>query len=314
MRAFLAILPAVSDRCPARPLQLCQRMSSLPRNTKQAATDLRHRINAGRVAVQSQIGFFGKLFGNVASDWKADNTRVTFADFAISERILQALREDFPKDDFISEEAVPADETLSLEAQYAWVLDPVDGTNNYALGFPACAIALALLRDGEPLYGYVYDHSSGCLIEGGPEHGLFVDGRKRLVDDDPTGADKAPQPLIGLHFPLSETDLTALAPLLAKAKVRSFGSIALATALTATGYLAGMFETKGHLWDYAAGVALLLAAGRELAFQGQAPFPLRTFSYQSPPARFIAGRHGQVQRLKDCIGGNWVFYRTSEHP
>ena len=60
---------------------------------------LRHRINAGRVAVKAQTAFFGRQFGQVASEWKADDTRVTFADFAISENVFAALRRDFAEDD-----------------------------------------------------------------------------------------------------------------------------------------------------------------------------------------------------------------------
>ncbi len=267
--------------------------------------ELRHRMNAGRVAVQSQIAFFGKLFGNVASDWKEDNSRVTFADFAISERIMHALREDFPRDDFISEEAVPADEMIQLEATYAWVLDPVDGTNNYALGFSACAISLALLREGEPIYGYIYDHSSGSLIEGGPGVGLLIDGRKVIT---PASAQNDSQVLLGLHFPMADSDLKALAPLLTKNKVRALGSIALSSALTATGYLGVIFETKGHLWDIAAGVALMLGAGRKVIFQGEVPFPVRTFRYGSQPTRMIAGDEKRVDSVVKCLGGVWLSY------
>ncbi len=280
-------------------------MPRLSNHSRCAAVELRHRMNAGRVAVQSQITFFGKLCGNVASDWKEDNSRVTFADFAISERILHALREDFPRDDFISEEAVPADEMIQLEATYAWVLDPVDGTNNYALGFSACAISLALLRDGEPIYGYVYDHSSGSLIEGGPGVGLLIDGRKVIAL---ASKQKDSQVLLGLHFPMTDSDLRALAPLLTENKVRALGSIALSCALTATGYLGGVFETKGHLWDIAAGVALMLGAGRKVAFQVETPFPVRSFCFHSPPPRMIAGDQKQVDFIVKCLGGDWLFY------
>ena len=55
-------------------------------------TKLRHRINAGRVAVRNQIAFFGRQFGEVTSEWKEDDTRVTFADFAISEKLFAELR------------------------------------------------------------------------------------------------------------------------------------------------------------------------------------------------------------------------------
>ena len=50
--------------------------------------DIRHRINAGRVALLSQVDFFERNLGLIASEWKEDDTRVTFADFAISEKIL----------------------------------------------------------------------------------------------------------------------------------------------------------------------------------------------------------------------------------
>ena len=52
---------------------------------------VRHRINAGRVAIRSQISFFSRQFGQVSSEWKPDETRVTFADFAISEKLTSEL-------------------------------------------------------------------------------------------------------------------------------------------------------------------------------------------------------------------------------
>ena len=55
---------------------------------------VRHRINAGRVAIQNQIAFFTRQFGEVISEWKEDDTRVTFADFAISEKVFAELRKD----------------------------------------------------------------------------------------------------------------------------------------------------------------------------------------------------------------------------
>jgi myo-inositol-1(or 4)-monophosphatase len=107
---------------------------------------------------------------------EGDETRVTFADFAISENILTELRRSFPDDDFLSEEGNPADEVLPLRARFAWLLDPIDGTNNYALGMPACAISLALLRDGEPLYGFVYDLGREGWSRAGPASACSTTG------------------------------------------------------------------------------------------------------------------------------------------
>mgnify|MGYP001439301154 FL=1 len=122
-------------------------------------TKIRHRVNAGRVAIKGQISFFRRHFGQVTSDWKADASRVTFADIAISENLFSSLNQDFAKDDFCSEEMSSDDSPMHIESEFAWVLDPIDGTNNFALGFPLCGISLALLHEGVPVYGFVYDFS-----------------------------------------------------------------------------------------------------------------------------------------------------------
>ena len=141
-------------------------------------TALKHRVNAARIAVKNQVAFFREQFGQVASEWKVDDTRVTFADFAISENVSAELRRYFAKDDFCSEESNPADEVLSLKSKYAWVIDPIDGTNNFALGIPACAISLAIIKNGEPIYGIVYDFGGDRLIEGGEGEGVLINQRR----------------------------------------------------------------------------------------------------------------------------------------
>ncbi|MGZ0654354.1 inositol monophosphatase family protein [Coraliomargarita sp. W4R72] len=251
----------------------------------QLDSQLRHRINAGRVAVRDQIAFFGRQFGDVSSEWKEDDTRVTFADFAISEKIFAELRRDFPQDDYCSEEASPLDEVLELEARFAWVVDPIDGTNNYALGCSFCAISLALLLDGVPIYGFIYDHSTEDLLEGGPERGLFRNQKK--VDRNATVADA--QTMIGLHFPMPAEQLETLAPLLAKYRVRCIGSGALTAAYVATGYLTGVIDYRVKVWDIAAAYALCQAAGLRWVFMGNSPFPLRSFHPQMDFSPYYAG-------------------------
>ena len=123
-------------------------------------------MNAARVAIRNQTGFFNQQRGRVVSEWKPDETRVPFADFAISEKVCEELRRSFPEDQFLSEESGLLDEVVPVESRYAWVLDPIDGTNNYALGMSACAISLALLKQGKPVYGLIYDGSTGELCNG----------------------------------------------------------------------------------------------------------------------------------------------------
>ena len=259
---------------------------------------LRHRINAGRVAVKAQTAFFGRQFGQVASEWKEDDTRVTFADFAISENVFAALRRDFAEDDYCSEEANPLDEVLTLGAGFAWVIDPIDGTNNYALGFPVCAISLALLYDGMPVYGFIYDYSTDALLEGGAGFGL--QRNQKTVNRDRMAADA--QTMLGLHFPIDLELLDKLKPLLAKYRVRCLGSGALSAAYVATGYLTGVVDFRVKVWDIAAAYALCAGAGVTFKFIEASPFPLRAFHPQMDFCPYLAGTEAVCEELQCQLG------------
>jgi myo-inositol-1(or 4)-monophosphatase len=261
---------------------------------------LRHRINAGRVAVKTQTAFFGRQFGQVASEWKEDDTRVTFADFAISENVFAALRRDFAEDDYCSEEASPLDEVIELRDGFTWVIDPIDGTNNYALGFPICAISLALLHQGVPLYGFIYDYSTDALLEGGA--GFGVKRNQQKVDRDRLAADA--QTMLGLHFPMDVVLLDQLKPLLAKYRVRCLGSGALSAAYVATGYLTGVVDFRVKVWDIAAAYALCMGAGVEFTFVKESPFPLTRFHPRMDFCPYWAGTESFCSELQAQLGGH----------
>lgn len=248
---------------------------------------LRHRINAGREAVKNQCRFFRQQFGAVLSEWKADDTRVTFADFAISEMIFKELRQSFPDDHFCSEESNPGDEIIQLNNRYCWVLDPIDGTNNYALGMTFCAISLALLKDGQPAYGLVYDFSRDEFIQGGP--GLGIQRGSANWKLNTTEVIDERSAVVGAHFPLPAEHLQILAPLLTGFRLRSFGSGTLNLAYTAMGVLDGCIDFKVKVWDIAASAALTRAAGREMHFLSADPFPLKEFHADAPTLAYVAG-------------------------
>ena len=261
--------------------------------------EFRHRINAGRSAVRAQVPFFRRQFGQVASEWKEDDTRVTFADFAISEKAFADLRRDFPGDDYCSEEMSPQDEILKLSSPFGWVIDPVDGTNNFALGFPVCAISLALLHEGLPAYGFLYDYACDCLLEGGPGFGLLRDGRKLKRDAHTAEA----QTMLGLHFPMECTLTERLSPLLAKYRGRCMGSGALTAAYVATGYLTGAVDFRVKTWDIAASYALCLGAGVGFWFVGEAPFPMRAFHPSAKSCPYYAGTSNICEEIAECLDG-----------
>lgn len=259
---------------------------------------IRHRINAGRVALKNQIDFFEKNLGLVTSEWKDDDTRVTFADFAISEKMFSELRASFPQDHFFSEESNPQDEAVTLEQPFAWVLDPIDGTNNYFLGVPICAISLALLHKGTPIYGFIYDSLRKRLIQGGPKFGL-QDGCDRAKAEDEALDPK--KTTVALHFPMKGEQLERLNPLLNTYRVRASGSAALNVAYAAIGKLSGTLDFKVKVWDIAAGYALMLAGGGEFRFIGEPAFPMKTFDVSGDYTPFYAGSKAVVEYLDGLL-------------
>ena len=271
---------------------------SKQQNPRMSDVKLKHRINAGRAAVNAQKAFLRRQFGQVTSEWKADATRVTFADFAISENISTELRRDFPEDVYCSEEANPQDEVLSLtDTKFAWVIDPIDGTNNYALGFPICAISLALLCEGTPIYGFIYDYSTDALLEGGP--GMHVFSNQKKIKNVHESSDT--QVIFGVHFPMDAELLDQLKPLLTKYRVRSVGSSALSAVYVATGYLDGMVDARCKVWDIAAACAICAGAGVEFEFLEASPFPLKSFHARMSFCPYFAARKPFYDELKACL-------------
>ena len=129
---------------------------------------------------------------------------MTIVDETISHQLFSQLEKDFSNDDFCSEEGAETIEPIPTESEFCWVLDPVDGTNNYAVGVPECCISLGLLRHGMPVYGFIYDYGRDNLLQGGKEFGS-VEGTKpvhaatNLVNEKLTFC---------MHFPFLPSPLT----------------------------------------------------------------------------------------------------------
>ena len=273
--------------------------SSPSQETPPGPAPLEARIAAAREAVLAQVDFLHREFGRVESRWKSDGTRVTAADIAISERIFAALCARFPGDQFFSEELTDSGVPIPVTSRFCWVLDPIDGTNNFALGLPACAISLGLMEAGEPVYGVVYDHGRRRLIHGGPGRGVW-DG------DEPAHVATAPltkESLIGLHSPLDKA-LTPLAEAIMTAfKIRGLGSATLHLAYVATGMLDGAVDFNVKIWDLAAAIALCRGAGGEVRFLNGPQLPLRTFDLHMGRIVYIAGSAALCDRLEALFKG-----------
>ncbi len=259
--------------------------------------ELLSRIDAGKAAVLSQTELLHREFGHTQSHWKSDGTRVTPVDIAISENIFAALRPHFSADEFLSEELADFKDPIPLKARFAWILDPIDGTNNYATGIVHCAISLALFENGQPVYGIIYDLSRRVLIHGGPGFGLWDGTRLASVKTDQPN----PQSMLGFHSPYEKAMAQHAATIVENFKIRGLGSSTLHLAYVAIGILDGTVDHNVKIWDIAAAIPLCIAGGGEVQFLNGEQFPLRVFDLKMSRIQYVAGNTAMCKRLRELL-------------
>ena len=237
-------------------------------------------------------------FGRARTEIKHDGTKVTAVDLAISEHIMAAITRQFPADQFFSEELTPTEAPVPVTARFCWVLDPIDGTNNYANGISHCAISLGLLENGYPIYGVIYDLARRTLIQGGPGRGVWDGDKPARVRPEAPGRHS----LIGFHSPVDKSYANEGKRLIENFKIRGLGSSTLHLAYAAVGLLNGVVDHNNKVWDIAAACALLSEAGVEIHYLENPPFPLREFSLKAPRVQYAAGNAAMVKRLRAVLG------------
>lgn len=259
---------------------------------------LEARIAYGKKTVLDKVAYFTAQFGDVASQWKFDGSRVTEADLHLSKVFSEVIGEAFPGDQFFSEELEHGEVPLQVKPGYSWLLDPIDGTNNFARSIPNCSISLALLKDGNPIYGYIYDHGTRKLIHGGVKQGLWIDDQlvKRKSTEQNRQSLIATQTLATVEAMLDDDALRM------EFKLRAFGSSAIHMAYTALGWLDGVIAHRVKAWDIAGGMPLLAAVGGSTRFFDTEVFPMKTFNSKGEGFGHIAGSHELCDSIEETLG------------
>jgi myo-inositol-1(or 4)-monophosphatase len=184
---------------------------------------------------------------------------VTEADVASQEAIREIVLNTCPDHAFISEEG---DSGAPLDAEYCWVVDPLDGTTNYVHQVPHYAVSVALLERGKPLAGVVYDPVSQECFSARRGQGARLNGRVLRTSSitDLKQAVVAASFSSRVRFPSPEIDQFVAALELSQA-VRRTGSAALNLCYVAAGRFDAFWALTTRAWDVAAGVLLVEEAG-----------------------------------------------------
>jgi myo-inositol-1(or 4)-monophosphatase len=184
---------------------------------------------------------------------------VTEADKASEAAIIPLLAQAFPHHRILSEEGGGN----HTESEWVWIVDPLDGTTNFAHGYPHFAVSIALQRNGATVVAVVYDAMQDELFTARQGAGAHCNGRPIRVSTTP-GLERS---LLTSGFPYdrqtnARNNVDHFADLLMRShSVLHSGSAALDLAYVACGRLDGYWEFKLSPWDYAAGWLLVLEAG-----------------------------------------------------
>ncbi|MDR0564632.1 MAG: inositol monophosphatase [Azoarcus sp.] len=204
---------------------------------------------------------------------KAPNDFVTDVDRAAESVIVDILREAFPDHGILAEESGRSE--AENQAEYVWVIDPLDGTTNFIHGFPQYAVSIALTRKGVSEHAVIFNPVSNELFTASRGRGAFMNDRRIRVSRRLRLADA----LLGTGFPFrqfshAEAYIAMFRELTQKsAGLRRAGAAALDLAFVACGRLDGFWEIGLSPWDMAAGTLLIQEAGGFVAdFDGEGEF------------------------------------------
>jgi myo-inositol-1(or 4)-monophosphatase len=215
---------------------------------------------------------------------KRDGTLVTDADLAIQEALGREIARVFPRDGLVGEEG-PIGEPR-YPARYAWILDPIDGTNNFARGMPGFTVSVGVLRDRVPFAGAVYDPVARWLFTAGAGRGAWLNDRPLRVRGEPL----AGEALFAIRTPCATGLPDFVDGWMRRHRVRRFGSTALHLCYVALGGLDFVHDDRASLWDIAGAAPVLLEAGGVLTTDDGAPvFPVSDAQAAGGPIAFLAG-------------------------
>ena len=184
---------------------------------------------------------------------KADRSPVTSADLEVNRLLAASLLGAFPEDGWLSEESPDTADRLSKSR--VWVVDPIDGTKAFIKRRPHFVISAALVQDGQPVLGAIYNPSTCELF-------FAAKGGGARLNDKPIQANAPATSRLVLLVNQSELDAGRFRTLGVTADCRSLGSIAYSLALVAAGVAPAMltFERENE-WDLAAATVLIREAG-----------------------------------------------------
>jgi myo-inositol-1(or 4)-monophosphatase len=237
---------------------------------------LNFAIQAARDAGQILAERFGRA---IQITHKGDIDIVTEADVASERLITERIRSYYPRHAILAEESGATLAINDQQSEFRWIIDPLDGTTNYAHGYPCFCVSIALEHKGRIEVGVIYDPTRDEMYAAERGAGATLNGRSIRVSE----VDDLNRAMLCTGFPYDVRERGDFARhfsnfIMHAQAVRRDGSAALDLAYVACGKFDGFWEEGLNPWDVAAGVLLIEeAGGRVSRYDGSA------FDIYTPP-------------------------------
>ena len=248
---------------------------------------LNFAIETARDAGHILLEKFGRKI-NVSK--KGDINLVTEADLASEALIIERIKSYYPKHSILAEEAGNA-VVIGGENTWKWIIDPLDGTTNFAHGYPCFCVTIALEHDSEIVLGVTYDPTRDEMFAAERGRGATLNGKPIRVSE--TEALSEALIVTGFPYDFKRRDDFArhLTRFLVESRgVRRDGSAAIDMAYVACGRFDGFWEEGLNPWDMAAGLLLIEESGGQVSGYGGSKFNI----YEPPIVASNGLIHGQM--------------------
>lgn len=255
--------------------------------------DLQFAVQTAREAGRIASRYYGTVERLTKTHSTTTSEAVTEADRATQRYIVESLKRRFPEDGIIGEES-DTGESITFECSNPqgrnWIIDPIDGTNNFISGLGVWGVCLGLMDKGFPVLGVVYDVTRDQVYCAASGEGAWLGNRRIRVLE--TGLSDASMLMMSSNL----IDASGRCPQWAcrwigqtNWKIRVMGSAAIEAVQVASGVAHGAVTVNGKLWDCVAAAAVVLEAGGTVTdLQGHPIFPYELNGYTGLKVPFLS--------------------------
>jgi len=234
---------------------------------------------------------------------KNDNELITEADAICQQLIISRIKETYPDHGFIAEEGDGG--KMLFQPPRAgqpiwWVIDPIDGTTNYAHGLLSFTVSIAVVYKGRPIVGVIFEPATESMFTAAKDTDAQLNASRITVSSEQINQNAG----FGIDSHLTDELAGPVNKIMRQTKFRNLGSAALQLAYVAKGSLIGSIETAVRLWDIAAGVIITENAGGIVTnLAGEKIFPVEPEKYTGRTYCVLAANKKSYAQLLEIFKG-----------